>query len=119
MLPYRTNSGILNHVVLGELNMEKEKLIRKLNSVGKEAFVSHYYLFKDYANNKITKAVAIQKLINEGRSNEEGASIRLGNAKIIFSERSNCEALKMIQKSRKLSEEIVELAKLIYEEDCK
>jgi hypothetical protein len=38
--------------------MDEEKLIRKLNSVGKEAFVNHYYLFKDYANNKITKELA-------------------------------------------------------------
>jgi hypothetical protein len=100
------------------MNMEKEKLIRKLNSVGKEAFVNHYYLFKDYANHKITKDVAIQKLMDEGRSNADGASIRLGNAKVIFGEQGDCEALRVIQKSKRLSEEIIESAKAIYKENC-
>jgi hypothetical protein len=98
--------------------MEKERLIRKLNSVGKEAFVQYYYWLKDYANNRITRNVAIQKLVDEGLSNGSGASMRLGNAKSIFSETGNCEALKIIQKSNRLSEEVIELAKTIYKEDC-
>ena len=98
--------------------MERERLTRKLNSVGKEAFVIHYHLFKEYANNRITKEMAIQKLVGKGRSNQAGASIRLGNAKSIFSEKGNGEALIMVQES-KLPEEIRELAKTIHEEDCK
>ena len=98
--------------------MDKERLIRKLNSVGKEAFVDHYYLFKDYANNRILKDSAIQKLVGVGRSNEEGASIRLGNAKTIFTENGSCEALLMIQLSKRVSEETKRTAKSIYQEDC-
>lgn len=98
--------------------MEKERLIRKLNSVGKEAFVEHYYLFKDYANHKISKDEAIQKLIDKGRSNLDGASIRLGNAKSIFNEQGNCDALAIIQKSKRVSKEIVESANTIYKKDC-
>jgi len=97
--------------------MVRERLTRKLNSVGKEAFVIHYYLFKEYANNRITQEMAIQRLVGKGRSNQAGASIRLGNAKSIFGEKGNGEALIMVQES-KLSEEIRELAKTIHEEDC-
>ncbi len=98
--------------------MERKRLIRKLNSVGKEAFVSHYYLFKDYVNNKISKDSAIKELVDESRSNEAGASIRLGNARSIFTEMSNCEALMMVQESKRLSQSIVETANKIYRNDC-
>lgn len=101
-----------------ETTMDKERLARKLNSVGKEAFVHHYYLFTDYANNTISKDSAIQELARVGRSNEEGASIRLGNAKIIFTENGNCQALLVIQESKRVSEETLRLAKKIYQEDC-
>jgi hypothetical protein len=106
------------HFGFEAINMEKERLIRKLNSVGKDAFVTHYYLFKNYANGKITKENAIQKLVDKGRSNVDGASIRLGNAKSIFNEISDCEALRIIQKSKRLSAGIIELAKAIYKENC-
>jgi hypothetical protein len=87
--------------------MDKGRLTRKLNSVGKEAFVDHYYLFKDYANNKLTKDSAIQKLVGVGRSNEEGASIRLGNAKTIFTENGNCEALLSTTSSQSMSRNVI------------
>ncbi len=98
--------------------MEEQRLIRKLNSVGKEKFVLYYYLFKDYANNKITKDSAIQTLVDEKVGNEAGASIRLGNAKIIFNEMGSCEALMIVQKSKALSDEIIKLSIRIIKEEC-
>jgi len=81
--------------------------------------VRYYYLFRDHANDKITKDSAIKKLVNEGISNEEGASIRLGNAKIIFSEKGNCEALLIVQNSKRLSDEIISTATAILARDCR
>jgi len=98
--------------------MNNEQLIRKLNSVGKEAFVTHYYLFRDYASSKISKETAVLRLVNEGRSNEDGAAIRLGNASIIFHENANCDALMIVQISNRLSEQTIRSAKAIYEAEC-
>lgn len=92
--------------------MDSDKLIRKLNSVGKEAFVRHYYLFRDYAENRISRGFAIHKLVMEGRSNEAGASMRLGNAKILFQEEASHQALLLIQQSR-VSDEVKTLARAI------
>jgi hypothetical protein len=97
--------------------VDRERLIRKLNSVGKEVFVSYYYLFRDYANDKITKRSAIRKLIDENVSNEDGASMRLSNAKIIFIEKGNCEALLIVQNSQRLSAQTIRTAKGIFKED--
>jgi hypothetical protein len=98
--------------------MEREVLIRKLNSVGREKFVNYYYVFKDYANNRITRASAIQKLVDQSVSNEAGASMRLGNAKIIFDGKVSCEALMIVQESRKLSEQVIRAAKKLLKEEC-
>lgn len=98
--------------------MDKERLIRKLNSVGKEAFVSHYFLFKDYASHRIHKDEAINKLVDVGRSNKAGAAMRLGNAMAIFHEQENGEALIIVQQSKRVSEATRRAAKAIYEEDC-
>ena len=107
-----------DHMTLATIRMNKQKLTRRLNAVGKEAFVSHYFLFKDYASSRISKDRAIKTLVDEGRSNENGASMRLGNAKTIFSEQSNCEALNMVQIAQRVSEETRRSAKAISERDC-
>jgi hypothetical protein len=98
--------------------MEREKLIRKLNSVGKEVFVKYYDLFRDYSRDKITKRSAIQKLVDDEVSNEDGAAIRLSNARIIFNGKGNCEALLLVQKSQKLSEQIIRAAKEVSRKEC-
>jgi hypothetical protein len=56
--------------------VERERLIRKLNSVGKDVFVRYYSLFRDYASSRITKRSALRRLVDEKVSNEEGASMR-------------------------------------------
>lgn len=98
--------------------MEKERLIRKLNSVGKEMFVRYYHLFEDYSNNRITKDAAIRTLVDEGVSNEAGASMRLGNAKAIFSAQGTCEALIIIQSAR-VSDKVIDAAKKISVKECR
>ena len=98
--------------------MGKDSLVRKLNSVGKDAFVSHYSIFKDYARGKVSKERAIEELISEGRSNYDGAAIRLSNASLIFREGANCDALIIIQRSQRLAFQTVSLAKAIYESEC-
>jgi len=80
--------------------MNNEDIIRKLNSVGKEKFTTYYDLFKQYADSKISKENAIQILVTDGVSNHNGASIRLGNAKLIFENNKQNDALKIIYNSR-------------------
>ena len=99
--------------------MEREKLVRRLNSVGKEMFVRYYFLFKDYADGKIGKRSAAQKLIDDGVSNEEGASIRLSNAKAIFAEAENCKALGLVQQSQKVPSAIIQAAGEILKVHCR
>ena len=67
---------------------------------------------------RITRFLEIQELVDESRSNEAGASIRLGNARSIFTEMGNCDALMMVQESKRLSQDIVETANKIYKNDC-
>ncbi len=98
--------------------MEKERLIRKLNSVGKEMFVRYYRLFEDYSNQRISRDQATQRLVDDGVSNEAGASIRIGNAKAIFIEKGNCQALSIILNSKGASDKVVKLANEILREDC-
>lgn len=92
------------------MGMDQDKLIRKLNSVGKEMFVRYYGLFKDYSNNNVTKRSAVERLVDDGISNEYGASIRLGNAKAIFEAGDNRDALRIILESQKLSPEVIRAA---------
>jgi len=64
--------------------MEKEDFIRKLNSVGKRAFVENFDIFERYSSGRISKEQARAALVALGVSNDAGANIRLGNAKLIF-----------------------------------
>lgn len=98
--------------------MKNEELIRKLNSVGKTIFVNYFFTFKDYAEGKLSKKDCINLLVLENVSNEAGASIRCGNAILIFRSNKAREALNIISESKLLPSEIVlkakELLKLTY-----
>lgn len=83
--------------------MNREQLIRKLNSVGKKAFVENYDIFESYATRRITRESAIDALVSLGVSNEAGASIRVGNAEQIFNAQKQIEALDIICDSRRVS----------------
>lgn len=80
--------------------MNKNELNRKLCSVGKSVFVSHFQLFSDLAAGKISREDAIEILQNLGVSNEAGASICCSNAKLIFRDGLEKEALHIVSTSR-------------------
>lgn len=90
--------------------MREEELIRKLNSVGKRAFVEYYELYKEYAEGRVSRENCIEKQVVDGLSNESGASIRCGNAKQIFSANMQCEALEIITGSDRLPSELIDKA---------
>jgi len=96
--------GSLDHLYqLEVLNMNNEQLIRKLNSVGKKAFVENYEIFESYATGRISRDSAIDILVSSGVSNEAGAAIRVGNAKQIFNAKKQKAALNIICDSRRIS----------------
>ena len=82
--------------------MNHEELIRKLNSVGKKAFVENYEIFCRFAAGSITRESAIEILVSTGVSNVSGAAIRLGNAKQIFKANKQKEALEIICNSQRV-----------------
>jgi hypothetical protein len=82
--------------------MNQDDLIRKLNSVGKQAFVERYDIFKKHASGQINRNKAIDELVKLGVSNEAGASIRVGNAKLIFEAHREADALNIILESNRL-----------------
>lgn len=91
--------------------MDKVELARKLNSVGKQAFVEHFGLFQKYASGSISRDGAINELVKLGVSNESGAGIRVGNAKLIFEAKKEMEALSIVIESRRLSVAVIDAAK--------
>jgi hypothetical protein len=100
-----------------EIIMNEKELIKKLNSVGKEKFITYYHLFEDYYNGKISRYDCIEKLVSDGASNESGAAIRCGNAKLIFDANMEKLALEIIVNSNRLSYVTSNKAKEILEKD--
>jgi len=84
---------------------------RKLNSVGKQAFVEQYELFQRFAAGSISREDAIAKLVDQGVSNEAGAAIRVGNAKLIFENAWESEALRLVLASKRLHHTILSEAR--------
>jgi hypothetical protein len=82
-------------------------LVRKLNSVGKKAFIENFVLFKEYANGSLTRTAAIKELVRRGVSNERGAAIRVGNAKLIFDNSLAHDALAITIKSNRLTRKVI------------
>jgi len=91
--------------------MNENELVRKLNSVGKKAFVMCFELYRDYAEGIISRETCIERQVSLGLSNESGAAIRCGNAKAIFKGEMVCEALGLISTSGRLSVETINTAK--------
>ena len=79
--------------------MEKEDLVRKLNSVGKQAFVENFNLLKKYTCGQLSRERAIDELVRREVSNVSGADIRAGNAKLIFEAHRELDALDIILES--------------------
>lgn len=93
--------------------MKGTEMERKLNSVGKQAFVDHYELFKKHATGQISREDAIAHLVDEGVSNDAGAAIRVGNAKAIFENGWEQDALRMVLASRRLPHTVVSRARAL------
>jgi hypothetical protein len=91
--------------------MKNEDLVRRLNSVGKAAFVEHYSLFKSFADGEISRQRCIDTLVAKGTSNPEGAAIRVGNAALIFRASKEQEALSLIAASNKVPSHVVRAAR--------
>lgn len=96
--------------------MDEKELIRKLNSIGKQAFVTHFALFKKYASGQISRNIAIDELVKLRVSNNSGAGIRVGNAKLIFEAKLEADALDIIIDSRRLSASVVSEARKLRSE---
>lgn len=92
------------------MSMDDVELEKKLKSVGKAAFVNYYSLFENFASKKITRADAIEKLVSEHVSNEAGAAIRVGNAKLIFEHGRQRDALELIFQSNRIDSKLRKLA---------
>jgi len=91
--------------------MQEKELTRKLNSVGKAAFVENYETFQSYAKNLTSREECINILVTKNVSNYSGAGIRTGNAKLIFQARMEREALKIIIESNRLPFNIIDKAR--------
>lgn len=88
--------------------MDLEKL---LCAVGKQTFIKYYDVFK----NKNCSSSEILKIITEDYTDKSKRS-RLGHAKMIFNEKLNIEALKIIINSKVPEETILEAKKILAEE---
>lgn len=86
--------------------MRFDELVRKLNSVGKQAFVENFSVFQHYAANRIGRDQAMAALVERELSNPAGAAIRVGNATRIFEAGKEREALAIIQNSSRLSSSV-------------
>jgi hypothetical protein len=91
--------------------MQENELMRKLNSVGKAAFVEHYETFRSYAENQTSREECINILVSKKVSNDSGAGIRAGNAKLIFQAKMEREALKIITGSNRMPFNIIDKAR--------
>ncbi|GAL18558.1 hypothetical protein JCM19235_1981 [Vibrio maritimus] len=91
--------------------MDDIELDKKLKSVGKAAFVSNYELFQNFAAGKISRADAIETLVRQKVSNEAGAAIRIGNAKLIFENGRELDALDLILQSNRVDNKVRDLAR--------
>lgn len=99
--------------------MNENELVRKLNSVGKKAFIMCFDLYQNYAEGKISKESCVSQQVAIGLSNESGAAIRCGNAKAIFQGQMVGEALQIISSSNRVPAETVNGARELLTTYCK
>ena len=96
--------------------MNESELIRKLNSVGKKVFVEYFGLFESCSKGKTRREFCIERLVEDHVSNENGAGIRCGNAKIIFDNNAQNDALLTVINSIRLSQAVIKQAQKILRE---
>ena len=98
--------------------MNREELKRKLNSVGRAAFIKHYSVFKIHGQGQMSREDCIEHLVADRASNDNGAAIRCSNAKLIFQANKQCDALKIICGSTRLSLDIINMAERLLATEC-
>ncbi|MBU4609720.1 hypothetical protein IMZ29_03890 [Achromobacter sp. GG226] len=91
--------------------MDHDKLVRRLNSVGKQAFVDYYELFEKHSQGRFSKDEVINELERCGVSNPAGAAIRAGSAKAIFDAGLELAALAIVVQSRRVPASTSEAAR--------
>ena len=100
--------------------MNETELKRKLNSVGRKVFVECFYIFQEYATNRISKEYCIKKLTQQYPDKaESGCKICCSNAKQIFEANMECRAIGLICEhwgDTRLSDETIEQAMALLQE---
>lgn len=94
-------------------SMDQYKLEKRLQSIGKQVFVEQYSLFENYAHKLTSKEDAVEQLVSCGVSNENGAVIRLSNAKTIFDEKMERAALVLIAQSKRIDASTLRKANIL------
>lgn len=95
--------------------MEKERLIRCLNSVGKECFVKYFELF--FNQNKSNQEIA-DIIEAENGYTRKLCNSRTGHARIIIREGGIKDALKLIISSDRLDHNVIAKAKRLLSGIC-
>ena len=97
------------------LKMSKEQLNRALKSVGKESFVSNYPDYKNCNDSKQRRALA-EKLLdeNEKATGYDAQCSRISNAKRIFRDNLQKDAMDIIRKSDRVDDVTRKLADEYY-----
>lgn len=87
--------------------MNDDELMRKLNSVGKRVFIEQFQLFERLAGGKINRSKATDELVQLGISNDAGAKIRVGNAKLIFDAHRQVDAIDIVIGSTRMDASVM------------
>ena len=89
--------------------MEKDRLNRYLNSVGKKCFAKYFRLFSDLekANHEVAEQIKA-----ECGYTTKACHSRTGHARLIIREGGASEALRLIVESKRVENETVELAQM-------
>ena len=92
--------------------MDDAQLKRSLQGIGKTCFVKYYKPFRD--KSRTDPSFLVNFLMRAGVSNEAGAKIRVGrDARGIFNEGRENDALKIVVKSARVPPEIRDKARLL------
>jgi hypothetical protein len=93
--------------------MNDKQLDRSLRSIGKACFVKYFYNFRDA---EMEDYDLIERLMVEENYQESGCKIRVSQARRIFRENREIDALRGISRSERVSIECLDRSKVILAE---
>lgn len=93
--------------------MEEKRLVRCLNSVGKECFVKYFEIFSDF--NMLNQEIA-DIIEEENGYTRKACNSRTGHARMIIREGGAKDALDLILSSNRLNSEVVNRAENLLRE---